>query len=178
MGFISGVRAAAAPACETRTEHRIYPRRLLKSAMKPFHRILIPTDGSENAKLAAAQGLELARSMNAEVTAMSVADMGSMAYVDQGLAPVDFFTYLEEGAEAAAEQVRQEGERLGVVVKTLVRDGAPANEIINASKDYDLIVMGTLGRTGLRHLLMGSVAEKVVRFASCPVLVVRAPKTE
>ncbi len=62
------------------------------------------------------------------------------------------------------------------MVKTLVIEGSPANEIITASKDYDLIVMGSLGRTGLSHLLMGSVAEKVVRHASCPVLVVRAPE--
>ncbi len=65
------------------------------------------------------------------------------------------------------------GEAENIDVRTIVEEGAPADEIIKASKAYDLIVMGTLGRTGLSHLLMGSVAEKVVRFAHCPVMVIR-----
>ena len=67
----------------------------------------------------------------------------------------------------------KEGEQMGVAVRKLTRKGDPANEIVAVSKDYDLIVMGTLGLTGLSHFLVGSVAEKVVRFASCPVLVIR-----
>jgi nucleotide-binding universal stress UspA family protein len=141
--------------------------------MSQFDRILIPTDGSENAKEAAAQAIVLAKTMKAELTAMSIIDFGSMAYLTEGPGMTDVFSYLEEEANAAVGQVLQEGQKAGIAVKTIVRKGAPANEIIEASKDYDLIVMGTLGRTGLPHLLMGSVAEKVVRFASCPVLVVR-----
>jgi nucleotide-binding universal stress UspA family protein len=142
--------------------------------MKPFEKILITTDGSDNAKIAITQGLVLAKIMKAEVTALSVLDIGQL-YTRKGLrrADVDNYPFLEEEAIAAVEQVRKEGEEMGIVVKKLVRKGVPANEIIGVSKDYDLIVMGTLGRTGLDHLLMGSVAEKVVRFASCPVLVIR-----
>ena len=51
-------------------------------------------------------------------------------------------------------------------------------DIVEAAKDFDLIVIGTLGRTGLAHLIMGSVAERVVRFAPCPVLVVRSTTEE
>ncbi len=142
--------------------------------MTPFKRILIPTDGSENAKVAASKGLELAKSINAEVTAMSVVDMGTMAYASQGfnsMAPV--YSFLEESAKSAVDLVRAEGEERGIDVKTIVGKGVPANAIIEESKDYDLIVMGTMGRTGLPHLLLGSVAEKVVRLAHCPVLVIR-----
>ena len=48
--------------------------------------------------------------------------------------------------------------------------------IVESSKDYDLIVMGTLGRTGFSKLMMGSVAERVVRYSNCPVMVIRAPE--
>jgi len=146
--------------------------------MKPFDKLLIATDGSENAKVAVAQGLALAKFMDAEVTAISIVDIGSMAYLSQGPGMTDVYSYLEEAADAAVNQVRQEGENIGVVVKTLVKNGVPANEIIEASKGYDLIVMGTLGLTGLSHLLIGSVAEKVVRFAKGAVLVIRAPKDQ
>ncbi len=145
--------------------------------MKPFERILIPTDGSENAKEAATRGLELAKLMDAEVTTVSVMDNGSL-YFGRGSrqTAVLSYPYLEEEANLAVDQVSQEGKAMGVVVKKIVMKGVPANEIIKASKDYDLIVMGTFGHTGLSHLLMGSVAEKVVRFASCPVLVIRTHK--
>ncbi len=145
--------------------------------MKPFERILIATDGSDNAKAAAIQGLVLAKLMDAEVTAVSVVDIGE-PYTGKGLrrSDVDNYPLLAEEASANVEQVSKEGEEMGVAVKKLVRKGTPANEIISVSKDYDLIVMGTLGRTGLSHFLVGSVAEKVVRFASCPVLVIRTHK--
>ena len=145
--------------------------------MKPFQKILIPTDGSENANAAAAQGLALAKLMDAEVTAMSIVDIGA-TFTNRGFrrAAVDNYSYLEEESSTAVEQVYQEGKGMGIEVKKVIGKGVPANEIIEASKDYDLIVMGTFGHTGLSHLLMGSVAEKVVRFASCPVLVIRTHK--
>ena len=145
--------------------------------MKPFEKTLIPTDGSENAKEAAIRGLELAKLTDAEVTVLSVIDVGSL-YFGRGSrqTAVLSYPYLEEDANQAVEQVRQEGEAMGIVVKKVVRKGVPANEIVEASKDYDLIVMGTFGHTGLSHLLMGSVAEKVVRFAYCPVLIIRTHK--
>ena len=55
-----------------------------------------------------------------------------------------------------------------------VKEGAPVKVILDESANYDIIVMGTLGRTGMSKLLMGSVAERVVRASQCPVLVVRA----
>ena len=152
-----------------------YRRVKIVRAMKPFEKILIATDGSESANAAAAKGLALAKLMEAEVTVMSVVDIGS-SYSSTGFRRpiVDSYSYLEEEASTAVEQVYQEGEKMGIAVKKVIGRGVPANEIIEASKDYDLIVMGTFGRTGLSHLLMGSVAEKVVRFASCPVLTIRA----
>ncbi len=66
----------------------------------------------------------------------------------------------------------------GMGVNTVHLRGNAANEIIDASKQYDLIVMGTHGRSGLTHLLIGSVAEKVARHACCPVLLIREKPCE
>jgi len=65
---------------------------------------------------------------------------------------------------------------MGVVVDPIVLDGLPVNIILEAAADHDLIVLGTLGRSALSKLFMGSVAERVTRYAPCPVLVVRARK--
>ena len=154
----------------------ICPSTPLFVLMEPFRRILIPTDGSDNAKVAVAKGLELAKMTVAEVTAISVMDSVGLAYAAQSTTMSPIYQLLKDGADSAVGQVRKEGEKLGVPVRTVVKEGNPADEIAKASGNYDLIVMGTLGRTGLAHLLLGSVAEKVVRFASCPVMVVRVPK--
>jgi nucleotide-binding universal stress UspA family protein len=126
---------------------------------------------------AATKGLELAKLIGAEVTAISIMETSSL-YWGRGsrMTQVYSYPYMEEDANQAVDQVSKEGEAMGVVVKKIVKSGVPAHEIVEASKDFDLIVMATFGQTGLSHLLMGSVAEKVVRFALCPVLVIRAHK--
>jgi nucleotide-binding universal stress UspA family protein len=78
-------------------------------------------------------------------------------------------------AEAVAKVVK--GRRLGRV-STWITVGSPAACILRAARGADTIVMGTLGRTGLPHLLLGSVAERVVRYATIPVLTVRARRRE
>jgi len=143
--------------------------------MEPIKKILIPTDGSENTKPAVARGLELAKLMNAEVTALHVIDLTSFVGFSDGLALPNLLPTLKKEGQIAVDYVRKEGDKLGVKVITHVMEsGSPANQIVDVSKDYDLIVMGSLGRTGMSHLLLGSVAERVVRHAACPVLVVRA----
>jgi nucleotide-binding universal stress UspA family protein len=138
-----------------------------------FKKILIPTDGSDKAKVGVAKGLELARMMNAEVTAISIVDIDQLAYSAAGPNSVDLLRFLELDANAAVDYVRKKAEEMGIAVKTLVKRGHAANEIIEVSKDYDLIVMNHLGHSGLSQMLIGGVAEKVVRFAYCPVLVIR-----
>lgn len=142
----------------------------------PIRRILIPTDGSDSAKAAVARGLELAKLTGAEVTALNVVDMTSFVGYSDAIALPNLLPMLKREGNEAVEQVRREGERRGIKVTALVEEsGSPAHKIVEISKDYDLIVMGSLGRTGMAHLLLGSVAERVVRHAECPVLVVRTP---
>ncbi len=141
--------------------------------MSLFNKILIPVDGSKRAEAASAKGLELAKLMMAEVTVISVADVGQLAHSAAGPNLGDLERYIEQEAVAAVERICEQGKKMGVLVKTVVKKGSAAKEIIEASKDFDLIVMNHLGHTGLAEHLLGGVAEKVVRFASCPVLVMR-----
>ena len=146
--------------------------------MTPFKNILIPTDGSEYTKQAIAKGLELAKLTGAEVTALYVVDQTSFINFPMDSTIVSVYTLLEKEGKDAVEYVRQLGQDMGVKVNVRIEEGSPARKIVDDSKDYDLIVMGTLGRTGISKLLLGSTAEKVVRFAVCPVLVIRASKEE
>jgi nucleotide-binding universal stress UspA family protein len=96
-------------------------------------------------------------------------------------APVSPVKLLEEQRRAAKAELADLAARLakrGVKVRTLLREGTPHRAIVDAAKQpgTDLIVMGTHGRTGMSRLLLGSVAELVIRHAPCPVLTVRGGK--
>ena len=84
----------------------------------------------------------------------------------------------EEDIHAQLNDLIPENTKKNIQAETLVVKGIPYIEIIKAAKDLsaDLIVMGTHGRTGLEHILIGSVAERVIQKASCPVLSIRHPK--
>ena len=141
--------------------------------MENFKRILIPTDGSEYSHTAIEKGISLAKLVNAEVTAIYVVDQTAFAAVPPDSLVTDLYTILKKEAEAAVGKVKDIGEREGVKVTTQIVDGSPAEEIVNAAEEHDIIVMATLGHTGLAKLLLGSVAEKVVRHAPCPVMLIR-----
>ncbi|KAF5050596.1 TRAP-T-associated universal stress protein TeaD [anaerobic digester metagenome] len=146
--------------------------------MALFKKILIPTDGSEYTKAAVRKGLEMAKATGGEVTALYVVDQTSFINFPMDSTIVSVYTLLEKEGEEAMEFVKKEAEALGVKVTTRIEEGSPSRKIVDLSADHDLVVMGTLGRTGFSKLLLGSVAERVVRFAKCPVLVVRSPGEE
>jgi nucleotide-binding universal stress UspA family protein len=143
-----------------------------------YQKILIPTDGSEYTKAAIATGLNMAKLIGAEVTAMYVVDQTSFINFPMDSAIVSIYSLLEEEGKEAVEYVVNEGKKLGVKVVSRVEEGSPVKRIVEASKEHDIVVMGTLGRTGVSKLLLGSVAERVVRHAACPVMVIRAPEEE
>jgi len=137
------------------------------------HRILIPTDGTDLTRAAITHGLEIARTFRAEVTALSVSNVRNIPVSSGGNAG----ECTPHTGQEAVDYVADKGRKLSIKVKPVVVTGSVANEIIRASADHDLRVMGTSGRTGFEYLRLGSVAEKTVRHARCPVLVVRAPET-
>lgn len=144
--------------------------------MEDMKKILIATDGSEYTKEAVSQGLRLAKVLGAEVTALYVIDQTSFVSFPIDSSIVSVYSLLENEGKRAVEEVKKEGEQLGVKVTTVVAEGSPTRKIVEMAADMDLVVMGTLGRSALSKLFMGSVAERVTRYAPCPVLVVRSKK--
>jgi nucleotide-binding universal stress UspA family protein len=142
-----------------------------------FTRILVPTDFSPNAKEAACMAVDVAKRYDASLCFIHV--FQSVAY----LLPEGFVmqntVQLPDILGDLEKRVRSEkadAERGGVQrVEAELVEGVPATEIVRYAKDKrcDLIVMGTHGRTGITHALMGSIAEKVVRTSECPVLTLR-----
>ncbi|HKM14156.1 MAG TPA: universal stress protein [Candidatus Methanomethylophilaceae archaeon] len=139
-----------------------------------FNKILVPTDGSEYAKAATKDAIELAKLSGGEVTAIFVVDKSMFANLPKDIAMTGIHQTMEKEAQAALATVRELGEQRDIKVKLEIIDGTPANVIIDRSKEFDLIVMGSLGKTGMTRLLVGSVAEKVVRAAECRVMVVKS----
>ena len=136
--------------------------------------ILVPTDFSEHSEKAVQYGAELASKFGAALHLLHTVDTTPVLYGEGGAFP---FESAEEIVAVAAKQLDQiEVESLGK--ERLVRracQGTPFVEIVRYAKEnnVDLIVLGTHGRGAIAHMLLGSVAEKVVRKAPCPVLVVR-----
>lgn len=139
-----------------------------------WRRILLATDGSLGNRQAVRQAVDLARVHEATLTAIYVVDRATFRAI-----PGDFeWDYLAQALRAEGERalahVHEAAKGEGVHVEALIEEGHPADAIVERAKEHDLIVMGTLGRTGLAHLLLGSTADRVVRHAPCPVLIVPA----
>lgn len=137
--------------------------------------IVIATDGSDNTQKAISYGIKLAKLCGATVHALHVVDTSSVTQSWTAGKETMHEILIKDGQKATSK-VKKCGEASGVEVKEVLLEGHPSNEIIDFAEnnDIDLIVMGTLGKTGLDRFLMGSVAEKVVRNSKVPVLVVRA----
>lgn len=145
--------------------------------MKKVEKILAPTDLSELSRVGMEYALELARGWGAEVTVYLVANAA------------DLVSYKASSLEdLLAKQQQSLGQFLNdnfaellplVEVRQKVAVGSPATNILAeaASEGIDLIVMSTHGRSGLAHMLMGSVTEQVVRNAVCPVFSVHPPRS-
>lgn len=143
-------------------------------------RILVPVDFSDASLQALDYAVDLAKPMAAELIVLFVVEPAYFA------APADLYgpsaslgVLLEEQQRFGAEQLarlRRRLEQRRVKCRTLIQTGVAYRDIVEKARKTaaDLIVMSTHGRTGLSHALLGSVAEKVVRMAECPVLTVRA----
>lgn len=140
-----------------------------------YKNIVIATDGSRNTRRAISYGVELAKFSGATVYALYVVDTKSMISENWTIGRDTIYNIMKSDGEKAVSEVRAIGEASGVEVKEVVLEGCPSSEIIKfaESNNADLIVMGTLGVSGLEKFLIGSVAKKVVRGSKVPVMVVR-----
>ena len=143
--------------------------------MTLYDRILVPTDGSTEGERAVAHALDLAAVHDAAVHAVHVVDTASYAGMPMEASWEGVGELLRGDAEEAVAAVEALAEETVVDVETAVVEGSPSREIIRYAEGNgcDLVVMGTHGRGGIDRLLLGSVAEKVVRGAAVPVLTVR-----
>lgn len=145
--------------------------------------VLVATDFGDASASALAYGREFARTFGARLHVLHVVE-NPMIWVGPEAAGVDLVQMqrdLEAAAQKQFDRLITEEDRQQLRAVTVIRTGrAPALEIASQARlaGIDIIIMGTHGRSAVSHMLMGSVAEKVVRIAPCPVLTVRHPEHE
>jgi nucleotide-binding universal stress UspA family protein len=139
--------------------------------------ILLATDGSEEAQLAATTAADLAQKTNSELHVLTVGpDLPLYELTEH---PADFQDVLRKNRREAKEMLEQQAKRIeesgGTIKETYLREGRAEQEIVEVAEEIGagLIVMGSRGYGRLRRALMGSVSDAVVRHAHCPVTIVR-----
>jgi nucleotide-binding universal stress UspA family protein len=138
--------------------------------MMTVKRILVPTDFSEASDAALTYGIGVAQAFGAQLYLLHVPGETGVNF------EADFpMVQFENATRERLETLVSKEEATKLRPEYVLRLGAPSEQIVRyaADRDIDLIVMGTHGRGGVAHMVMGSVAEKVVRTAPCPVLTVR-----
>ncbi|WP_242340587.1 MULTISPECIES: universal stress protein [Anaeromyxobacter] len=144
-----------------------------------WKRICCPIDFSDASRAAMEVAADLARRMGAELWLLHAYPVPGYTFPDGSVvASPKMLQDLAEGAQRHLDEWRVSAEALGAPhVETAKEAGEPAAEIVAfaRARGMDLLVLGTHGRTGIEHALMGSIAERVVRRAHCPVLTVRPP---
>jgi nucleotide-binding universal stress UspA family protein len=142
-------------------------------AEKLFQKILVATDGSDRNKAAVEEALRIGRACDAIVCAAYVMDLSAFESMSADVVIRDTWSMIQREADAALARIRAMAD--GVNLETVVLEGKPAPMIVEyaGANGIDLIVIGTQGKRGLERLLLGSVAESVIRSAPCRVLVVR-----
>jgi len=144
-----------------------------------IHKILVPVDFSADSQSAFDDAIALALHFDAELTLfhcypIPIPSIGSAPFA--GGAPESYVRAAHDAALEGVTHWRDLARAQKVRAEGVVGTGSPSSEIVAlaAKLGADLIVIGTRGRSGLAHVLLGSVAERTIRTASCPVLVVKA----
>ena len=150
--------------------------------MPKISKIVCPVDFSNCAQQALNYAADLAKQFDAELSivhayedpAAYVTPMPMSGYVGPG---AELLLELRKQLEVRLTQTKDEVEKRGVRVRSELLEGAPYRVVLDWAKEFgaDLIVVGTHGHTGLTHALLGSVTERIVRMAHCPVLTIRTP---
>jgi nucleotide-binding universal stress UspA family protein len=179
----SGRRRAIKPASSKRSLGVSAPRgkATLDSQRLRIRSILVPTDFSAPSSKAVLYAMALAEAHDAKLTLLNVVEpIGGTPDFAANPLVIDSREMTERARKGLNRLVTREGIAPERIEKVLVRHGTPFHEITGAAAELksDLIVIATHGYTGLKHVLLGSTAERVVRHAPCPVLVVREEERE
>ena len=142
-----------------------------------YEEVLIPTDGSRNASVAANHGLSLAKQYGATVHILHVADTTAVKMTDS---PDTIPETWMAGGDRATQQIADRATEFDLPVITEVRRGSPADVILDYvdERGIDLIALGTHGQTGLKKPLLGRVTKNIVNTASVPILCVPPPERD
>jgi len=138
-------------------------------------KILIATDGSDYSMRAAELGISVAKLLGAEITVVYVIDTVVLDQVAKVTERDNTEKELKQAGQRYVKYIVGLAEKEGLKATSLLTRGRPFEQIVHLAKGLgiNLIVMGTYGRRGAERILIGSVAERVIEYASCPVLVVR-----
>lgn len=142
---------------------------------KNVQKILIPTDGSDYSVRAAEYGIGIAKMLGAQVTVVYVIDEVVLDQIAKVTDRDSVERELKEDGQRYVNYVVSIAEKQGVKASSLLAKGRPFEQIVHLARglNIDLIVMGTYGRRGAERILIGSVAERVIEYTSCPVLVIK-----
>ncbi len=145
--------------------------------MTPIEHILVPTDFSESSERALQSALDLAQTFGARITLVHVWSIPTIGYAEALSWPV---LEMQAAARKALDEVLAKTAKTYAKTDAVLCEGLEWKEILDvaAERKCDLVVMGTHGRRGLARVVLGSVAEKVVRLSPVPVLTVRAADTK
>jgi nucleotide-binding universal stress UspA family protein len=145
-----------------------------------FKHLLVAIDFGAPSHCALDAAIALARRFDARVTLVHVFEIPAYAYGEFTYATSDMFGAMEKLASEALEKTRREVEQQLPETTAVLRCGLAAPEILSVIEKVhpDLVVVGTHGRTGVKHVFLGSVAEKIVRLSPVPVLTIHGEKRE
>jgi nucleotide-binding universal stress UspA family protein len=145
--------------------------------MTPIRKILVATDFSPHATRALEHAVGWARTLKATIDVIHVYEAPLVELTPYHLAiPLKVLEGVRDAAGERLEELREKATAEGVEIAVHLREGNSAEGIAAAAREFgaDLIVMGTRGNTGLKYVLLGSVAGRTIRLAPCPVLTLHA----
>ena len=142
---------------------------------KNIKKILIPTDGSDYSMRAAEYGISIAKMLDAQIMVVYVIDEVVLDQLSKVTERENVERELKQDGQRYINYVLGLAEKEGVKDSSLLTKGRPFEQIVHLAKELniDLIVMGTYGLKGAEKILIGSVAERVIEYSPCPVLVVK-----
>ena len=142
---------------------------------KNIQKILVPTDGSDYSIRAAEYGIGIAKMLSAQILVVYVIDKVVIDQISKVTERESVEQELKENGQRYVNYVLDLAAKKGVKSSSMLTKGSPYEQIVHLARELniDLIVMGTYGRRGAERVLIGSVAERVIEYAPCPVLVIK-----
>ena len=142
---------------------------------KLLKRILIPTDGSDTSMRAAEFAIKIAKHFESEIVAIYVIDRVILEEIAKIHERQGLEDEIKRKAERCLNYIVKSAEKKGLKARSILVEGQPHDQIVRHAESLkaDMIIMGSKGRRGMNRILIGSVAERVIEYAPCPVLVIK-----